>query len=147
MSQKASLLTVLGGSLLLAEFIQTGWAESRVAFSFFLENDIFAFTDRYYTHGMTLSWFFPDRLSRRFGIHSLVYAAGHALYRNIFLDGNTFRESYHVDKYPSLTDVVAGIVMTFKGIKLSYAYVYRTRQFKTQSERYIFGGLNFSFVY
>lgn len=52
-----------------------------------------------------------------------------------------------MDKYPFVADVVAGIVMAFKGIKLSYVYVYRTRQFKTQSEPYIFGGLNFSFVY
>jgi lipid A 3-O-deacylase len=326
MSQKISLLTVLGGSLLLTAFVQVGWAENRGAFSFFLENDVFALTDRYYTHGLKLTWISPDRLSSRFdsdaqrafslsfgqniytpadieredlieddrpyagvsyfclafhrkidqfmdtlefmlgivgphsyaeqmqrfvhnlfkftdpkgwehqlkdelvfaaafdrkwrilrlrerkkfgcdmighlggslgnlmtavvagcqfrigwnlpldfgtflirpggesstffngrpahsvehgrfGIHSYVYVAGHAVYRNIFLDGNTFQESHHVDKYPFVADIVIGIVMTFKRVKLSYAYVYRTKQFKTQSEPQIFGALNFSFAY
>ena len=326
MSQKASLLTVMGGLFLLTAFIQTGWAENHGALIFFLENDIFAFTDRYYTHGMKLSWTSRERHSSRFdsavqrafslsfgqniytpadtertdliaedrpyagisyfslafhrsenqsldtlefllgmvgphsyagqiqrfvhnlfkftdpkgwehqlkdelvfaaafdrkwrilrlregkkfgydmighvggslgnlmtaatagcqfrigwnippdfgsslirpggengtfinhrptrsaehsrfGIHSYIYVAGHAVYRNIFLDGNTFRESHRVDKNPFVADIVAGIVMTFKRVKFSYAYVYRTKQFKTQSEPQIFGALNFSFTY
>lgn len=83
MSQKASLLTGLGGFLLLAPFIQTGGAENRGAFSFFLEKDVFAFSDRYYTHGMKLSWFFPDRLSRGSGSVVLSMQPG-MLYTGIF---------------------------------------------------------------
>jgi hypothetical protein len=326
MSQKVSLLTVMGGFFLLTALIRVGWAENRGAFSFYLENDIFAFTDRYYTHGLKLTWTSPDRRSvrfdsaarrafslsfgqniytpadieredpigddrpyagvsylslafhrkkdqsmdtlefvlgivgphsyaeqmqrfvhnlfkftdpkgwehqlkdevvvaaafdrkwrilrlkekkkfgydmighlggslgnlmtaavagclfrvgwnlpldfgtflirpggesstffsdrsahsvetGRFGVHSYIYVAGHAVYRNIFLDGNTFQESSRVDKCPFVADIVAGIVMTFKQVKFSYAYVYRTKQFKTQSESQIFGALNFSFVY
>jgi len=326
MSQRVLLLTLLGGSLLLTVFIQTGWAENQGAFIFFLENDVFALTDRYYTHGMKLSWVSPDRLfslfdsgaqrafslsfgqniytpadierkdlieddrpyagvsyfsfafhrkkgqsmdtlefvlgivgphscaeqmqrfvhslfkftdpkgwdhqlkdeivfavvfdrkwkflhlsekkkigydmlahlggslgnlmtaavtgfqfrigwnipgdfgtflirpggesstffndrpahseeNKRFGIHSYIYVAGHAVYRNIFLDGNTFRESHQVDKYPFVADFVTGVVLMYKRFKLSYAYVYRTKQFKKQSEPQIFGALNFSFVY
>ncbi len=326
MSQKNSLLTGLGVSLLLTAFIEIGWAENRAAFIFFLENDVFALTDKYYTHGMKLSWISPDKLSsrfdsiaqrafslsfgqniytpadieredlveddrpyagvsyfsfafhrkndksldtlefvlgivgphsyaeqaqrfvhnlfkftdpkgwdhqlkdeivfavafdrkwkllssseekkfgcdllghlggslgnlitaavtglqfrigwnipgdfgtflirpggesstffsgrpayseehKRFGIHSYVYVAGHAVYRNIFLDGNTFQESHRVDKYPFVADIVAGVVLNYKRFKFSYAYVYRTKQFKTQSKPQIFGALNFSFVY
>ncbi len=326
MSQKVSLLTILGGFLLLSLFIQTGWAENKGAFGFFLENDVFAFTDRYYTNGMKLSWTSPDRFSgmfdslaqrafslsigqniytpadieqediieddrpyagftyfslafhreknqsldtlefvlgivgphsyaeqlqrfvhrlledddpkgwdnqlgdeivfaavfdrkwkfqlgfedksfapdiivhlggslgnlmtaavtgfqlrigwnlpkdfgsfnirpggegstffngrsaplakqKRFGIHTYVYVAGHAVYRNIFLDGNTFRKSHRVDKLPFVADIIAGVAMTFKHFKLSYAYVYRTRQFKTQLEPHIFGTVNISLIY
>jgi lipid A 3-O-deacylase len=325
MSQKALLLTVLGGLFLLSAFTQFVRAENRGAFSFFLENDVFAFTDKYYSHGMKLSWTSPDRFSSRFdseaqralsvslgqsiytpadirrpdlvendrpyagvtylsfalhrrkdrfmdtmefvlgmvgphsyaeqmqrfvhslyrgteprgwhnqlrdepvfaavfdrkwrilrlrkkkdfgydmighlggslgnlmtaaragcqlrigwnlpldfgtflirpggesstffngpapsgeeglfGIHGFVYAAGHAIYRNIFLDGNTFQESHRVDKYPFVGDFVIGIALTYKRFKLSYAYVCRTRQFKTQEKPQIFGALNISFIY
>jgi lipid A 3-O-deacylase len=326
MSQKASLLTLLGGFLLLSLIVQTSWAENKGAFGFFLENDVFAFTDRYYTHGMKLSWTSPDRLSslfdstaqrafsvsigqsiytpadiereeliendrpyagftyfslafhrkkdrcldtlefvlgivgphsyaeqiqrfvhglieaddpkgwdnqlsdeivfsvvfdrkwrlrlgsedknfapdmivhlggslgnlmtaavtgfqfrigwnlpedfgsflirpggegstffndrsvspanpRRFGIHSYIYVAGHAVFRNIFLDGNTFRESHRVDKHPFVADIIAGVALTFKLFKFSYAYVCRTRQFKTQPKPHIFGTVNISLTY
>ncbi len=326
MSQKAPLLTVLGGFLFLSAIIQTGWAENRGTFDFFLENDIFASTDRYYTHGMKLSWTFPDSPSgrrdtmaqrafslsfgqniytpediartdlieddrpyagvtyfslafhrkkgqslntlefvlgivgphsyaekmqrffhnlvkthdpkgwdhqlkdeivfavvfdrkwrlrqggedksfgsdmivhlggslgnlmtaavagfqfrvgwnlpgdfgsfpirhggegstffndrsslpakrRRFGIHGFIYVAGHAVFRNIFLDGNTFQESHRVDKHPFVADIIAGAALTYKLFKLSYAYVYRTKQFKTQPEPHIFGTVNISLTY
>lgn len=326
MSQKGPLLTVLGGFLLLSLFIQTARAEDRGSFSFFLENDLFAFTDRYYTHGMKLSWTSQDKLAgrfdstarrafslsfgqniytpadieqtdlieddrpyagisyfsfafhrnrdhsldtmefvlglvgphsyaeqvqkyvhglikahdpkgwdyqlkdelvfaavfdrkwkfrrlnenkklgydmighlggslgnlmtaavagfqfrigwnlpgdfgsflirpggecstfchvrasppadkRKFGIHGYFYAAGHAVYRNIFLDGNTLRESHRVDKESFVADIVTGVALTYKCFKISYAYVYRTKQFKTQDEPHFFGALNIFLTY
>lgn len=81
------------------------------------------------------------------GVHGFVYLVGHAVYRNIFLDGNTFQESHRVDKYPFVGDVVLGLVIDQKRFRFSYAYVFRTKQFKTQAGLEIFGSITISFVY
>jgi hypothetical protein len=85
--------------------------------------------------------------AKRSGIHGYIYLVGHAVYRNIFLDGNTFRDSHRVDKYPFVGDIVLGFVINQKRLKFSYAYVYRTKQFKTQKRPHIFGAINISYVY
>ncbi len=84
---------------------------------------------------------------KRKGIHGFVYLVGHAVYRNIFLDGNTFKESHRVDKYPFVGDIVLGFVISRNHFKFSYAYVFRTRQFKTQDRSQIFGAINISYVF
>lgn len=83
----------------------------------------------------------------RSGIYGFVYLVGHAVYRNIFLDGNTFKESHRVDKYPFVGDIVLGFVVSRNRFKFSYAYVYRTRQFKTQDKSQIFGAVNITYVF
>ena len=55
----------LGLSLLLSALVPLGLAQNRGAFSFYLENDIFAGTDRYYTHGVKLTWISPDKIANR----------------------------------------------------------------------------------
>ena len=85
--------------------------------------------------------------AKRSGVHGYIYLVGHAVYRNIFLDGNTFRDSHRVDKYPFVGDIVLGFVINQKRFKFSYAYVYRTKQFKTQKKPQIFGAINISYVY
>lgn len=81
------------------------------------------------------------------GIHGYIYLVGHAVYRNIFLDGNTFLESHSVDKNSFVGDIVFGFVITRKRFRFSYAYVYRTKQFKTQAKPQIFGAISISYVY
>ena len=85
--------------------------------------------------------------TNRSGVHGFIYLVGHAVYRNIFLDGNTFKESHRVDKHSFVGDVILGFVITRKRFKFSYAYVYRTKQFKTQARPQIFGAISISYVY
>jgi hypothetical protein len=85
--------------------------------------------------------------SKRSGIHGYVYLVGHAVYRNIFLDGNTFQDSHRVDKRVFVGDIVLGVVITKNRFKFSYAYVFRTKQFETQAKPQIFGAINISYVY
>lgn len=89
----------------------------------------------------------PSTDTKRPGVHGFVYLVGHAVVRNIFLDGNTFRDSHRVDKYPFVGDIVLGFVVYRKRFKFSYAYVYRTKQFRTQAKAQIFGAINISYVY
>lgn len=83
--------------------------------------------------------------SRRFGFHFFLRAEGRAIARNIFLDGNNFRDSHSVDKYPLVADLSAGFAMNWKNTKLSYAYTYRTREYRGQDEGQIFGSITLSF--
>ena len=50
--------------------------------------------------------FFPRY--HRIGIHLFVAVDGHAVLRNIFLDGNTFRDSHSVDKEPFVANFAVG---------------------------------------
>lgn len=81
----------------------------------------------------------------RFGFHFFVRGEGRAVARNIFLDGNTFRDSHSVDKYPFVADLSAGFALNWKNTKLSYAYIYRTKEFRGQDDEQIFGSVTLSF--
>lgn len=81
------------------------------------------------------------------GFYIFASFEGHAVLRNIFLDGNTFKASHSVEKNMLVADIVAGVALMAGRFKLSYAYVYRTKQFKTQKRNQIFGAINVSFSY
>lgn len=51
-----------------------------------------------------------------------VGAEGRAVGRNIFLDGNSFKDSPAVDKKPFVTDAIAGVAFTYSKVRLSYTF-------------------------
>ncbi|PLX49492.1 MAG: DUF2219 domain-containing protein, partial [Desulfobulbaceae bacterium] len=57
---------------------------------------------------------------------------GRLVGHNIFLDGNTFRDSRSVDKYLLVADLQIGIVLTWHTTRISYTHVLRTREYKSQ---------------
>jgi lipid A 3-O-deacylase len=65
--------------------------------------------------------------------------------RNIFLDGNTWMHSRHVDKNPFVTDLQYGAAVTILGVRVTYTHIYRTQEFKTQRGADRFGAINISF--
>lgn len=80
-------------------------------------------------------------------IHVFAALDGQAVYRNIFLDGNTIVDSHHVEKYPFTANIMTGIGIQFNGIYITYTYVYWTKKFKTESRNHQFGVLNISFSF
>jgi hypothetical protein len=58
---------------------------------------------------------------------------------NILLDGNTWKESYSIDRKRSVADMTAGVAIIYKRLKLSYAHVYRTKEFDGQDQSQLFG--------
>lgn len=126
-----------------------------------------------YTHGtlgteLRLGWNLPDdfgtgaisdtattptplensaAVQRRFGFHFFGRAEGRAVLRNIFLDGNTFRDSHSVDKYPFVADLSLGFALNWRNSKLSYAYIYRTLEFKGQPDEQIFGSITLTIFF
>jgi len=81
----------------------------------------------------------------RFGANLFLGANGHAVLRNIFLDGNTFRDSHSVDKRHFVADYIGGIVVIVKKVKISYSYVSRSKEFKTQIKNQHFGSVSVAF--
>ncbi len=77
----------------------------------------------------------------RLGLQVFLALEGHAVLRDIFLDGNSFRKSHWVEKNPWIADIALGCAFRLKGFRLSYGYVYQTRQFKTQTKNHVFGAL------
>lgn len=70
-----------------------------------------------------------------FGWYLFADIEGRAVARNIFLDGNTFRDSRNVDKEPLVGDLQFGIAITWRNLRLGYTHVLRTREFKGQGDR------------
>jgi lipid A 3-O-deacylase len=76
-----------------------------------------------------------------------VFAAGdgRAVARDIFLDGNTFKDSPSVDKRPFVADLSYGFGLIAGSWQLTFTQVYRTREFETQPHKYNeFGSLSIS---
>lgn len=86
-----------------------------------------------------------DTMNRRqFGLHVFAAIDGHAVVRNIFLEGNTFQESHRVDKQPFTADVLFGAALTAGRFKLSYTHVSRTKQYRIQRRAQVYGSVNVS---
>lgn len=88
-----------------------------------------------------------SRSSRRFGVHLFFAVDGNAVARNIFLDGNTFRDSHSVDKKPFVADIIGGVGIIIHRFKITYSYVHRTKEFDTQREAQNFGAVSVSFTF
>lgn len=70
---------------------------------------------------------------------------GRAVARNIFLDGNTFRDSPDVDKNYFVGDANMGVAFTYDRVRLSYTLVYRTKEFKGQEDPDLFGAISLGY--
>ena len=84
---------------------------------------------------------------REFGIHLFGALGGRAVLRDIFLDGNTFRDSHSVHKKTFVGEAVAGLSVVYWRFKLSYAQVFQTKSFDLQKDNHSFGSIALSFSY
>ncbi|BBD06783.1 lipid A deacylase LpxR family protein [Desulfovibrio ferrophilus] len=87
------------------------------------------------------------RLSGGWGFNVFAGADGRAVARNIFLDGNTFRQSHRVDKIPFVADLYGGASLFWDRWTLTYTHVYRTREFSEQKDGQVFGSFNLSVTF
>jgi hypothetical protein len=85
-------------------------------------------------------------IDRRHGVAWSVFggAAARAVARNIFLDGNTFRNGPSVEKEILVGEFQAGLSISFGLANLSYTHVWRTRQYETEPDGHSFGALSLS---
>lgn len=83
----------------------------------------------------------------QWGFHVFAGVDGRAIARDIFLDGNTFRDSHSVDRRPWVGDFTAGAALLVRSWRVSYTQVVRSRQFKQQDGHHAFGSINVAYTY
>jgi len=87
-----------------------------------------------------------DRLpSSAFSAYLFATTQGRYVAHNIFLDGNTFRDSHSVDKENWVGDLSLGAAVLIGRVKLSYANAFRSREYEGQPRISRFGSLTASF--
>jgi lipid A 3-O-deacylase len=67
-----------------------------------------------------------------------------AVGRNIFLDGNTFGNSPHVNKEIMVGSLQVGAAITYGEMRLSYSQVYMSKEYTTQQHPEEFGVVTLS---
>ncbi|MDF1722668.1 MAG: lipid A deacylase LpxR family protein [Minwuia sp.] len=67
--------------------------------------------------------------------------------RNIFLDGNTFRNSPRVNKRNVVHDFQIGAVMRWEDVRVSYSIVRRSKEFDTQKDPHTFAAITLTVRY
>jgi lipid A 3-O-deacylase len=82
-----------------------------------------------------------------FGWYLFAGVEGRAVARDIFLDGNTWKDSQSVDKKPLVADLNAGLAVTVDAIRLAYTLIYRTKEFEGQDDPSIFASISLSFLW
>jgi hypothetical protein len=87
------------------------------------------------------------RRHKNLGVHLFADVEGRAVARDIFLDGNTWKESHSVHRKPWVADMAAGLSIVYKRLKLSYAHVYRTKEFDGQERNEVFGSITLAITF
>jgi hypothetical protein len=88
----------------------------------------------------------PEMMSKHSGLSWYLFAGtqGRAIARNMFLDGNTFRDSHSVDSKFLVADFQAGLAIAYGPARLSFAQIWRTKEFDGQDGHDEFGAINLS---
>ncbi len=89
-----------------------------------------------------------DRLSggTPWGFHVFSAVEVNAVGRDLTLDGNTFRSGPRVQRMPWTAEFSTGLVGRVRHVRLIFAYVWQTRQFRGQVDAPVFGSLRLSFL-
>lgn len=89
------------------------------------------------------TYFTEKDMVGKFGFYLFAGAQGRAVARNIFLDGNTFRDSRDVDSEALVADLTGGISFFWgDDVKLDVAALRRTKEFEGQDKAWDYAGVN-----
>ena len=81
---------------------------------------------------------------RKWGLHVFAGFDVRLVGRDIFLDGNTFKKSHSVTRETFVVDAAVGLSAIYGGVKISYAHIFRSREFARQDHSHAYGSLAFS---
>ncbi len=90
---------------------------------------------------------FTDHPVKVSTIHFFISADGKAVAHDIFLDGNLFQDSHNVDKELLVGELIGGVAWQRGAMKLTYSYIYRTRQFENQDDNQTYGSLSIAWLF
>lgn len=86
------------------------------------------------------------RPSQPSGAYVFLGFGRYAVARDVFLDGNTFRDSRSVDRDAFVADAQAGVAAHFGRMRAAFTYVVRSEQFATQNGPDRFGAVSVTFA-
>lgn len=72
---------------------------------------------------------------------------GRAVARNIFLDGNTWRDSHSVTRKPFVADLYCGASVLWRRWTFTYTHVYRSPEFEGQHDGQLFGSFSVGYTF
>jgi lipid A 3-O-deacylase len=78
------------------------------------------------------------------GLHAFLSTDARIVGRDIFLDGNTFVPSHHVEKRLLVGDIAAGFAWQWPGGKIAYAHYTSSKEFDGQIAKHGFGSVTLS---
>ncbi|MBD1401846.1 lipid A deacylase LpxR family protein [Pelovirga terrestris] len=136
------LIPHLGGRVGTVNVYLNAGAEAR--FGWNLPNDFGSCPIR---GGCETNSAFGDSAGRSSSVHFFLSADGKVVAHDIFLDGNLYHNSHSVDKEPLVGELMGGFVWQHGGTKLTYSYIYRTRQFDTQDDNQTYGSLSLAWSF
>ena len=82
-----------------------------------------------------------------FSLYMFAGAEGRAVGYNSFLDGNIWKDSRSVDKYPFVGDLSGGVGIRLYDFMLTYTHVYRSLEFHGQDEAQNFGSITMGYIF
>ena len=85
------------------------------------------------------------RPAQRWGWYVFFGVDGQGRAHDTFLDGNTFRDSRSVPRNPWVGELMGGLAMAWRSLRLSHTFTHRTREFDGQSEPQRFGAFSLTF--
>lgn len=91
------------------------------------------------------SGFFATPKGQPFSWYVFAGVEGRAVARNIFLDGNTFRSSPHVEKRILVGDATAGLATTFGRVRVTYTVNHRSREYRGQPKPDTYGAVTLGY--
>lgn len=71
--------------------------------------------------------------SDKLSVYAFGGASGIFVIKNIFISGNTFQKGTNLDITRLVYDLEAGIAIAYKGIRASYTFSHRSKEFRNQS--------------
>lgn len=89
---------------------------------------------------------FPRGVHSPYSAYIFAGTLGRAVARNIFLDGNTFRNSQSIDKEPMVGEVNIGLSLKYEGYGITYTYVKQSSEYEGD-EGSSFGEIKFEWSY
>jgi lipid A 3-O-deacylase len=79
--------------------------------------------------------------ARRFAAYAFLSAETRIVARNVFLDGNTWRDSHSLRKRPVMGSLSAGLVLAWPRFQITYTQDASTKEFYGQLRRDVFGSI------
>ena len=81
-------------------------------------------------------------LDRRLSCYVFGTAEGHAVARNLFLDGNTFEDSHRVSRKPWVATGELGVGLRYHRLHITYAQIFHSKEFHGQDDSQAYGSVS-----